>query len=125
LTFALRTRGWVVANVKSTPLVQQLLQSDRLFSRIKRDGGVAVVELSAAIGDLLQDRVAFNDVQSETFACWKNAENDVVRVNDGFQRPNLVVRRANEMSGMGCELVQFFKLGHGAYSNATNCAKVA
>lgn len=73
-------------------LVQQPLQSNRLFPRMKRDGGVAVGQLGAAIGDLFQDRVAFDDVQSKAFAGGKNAENDIMGMKDGFQRQNLVLR---------------------------------
>ena len=79
---------------------------------MKRNGGVAVVSVDAAIGDLLQDRVTFDDVQSKPFAGGKNAENDVVCMNDGSQRPSLVVGRANETSGFSRKLTQFFKLGH-------------
>jgi hypothetical protein len=79
------------------------LQSDRLFSGVERNGGVAIVNLGAVIGDLLKDRVAFDDVQSESIGSRKNTQNDIVCLNDGLQRPNFVVGRANEMAGLGCE----------------------
>src|SRR3569832_291474 len=71
-------------------LVQQLLQGDRLFSRMKGDGGVAIVKTDAAAGDLLQDRVAFDDVQSKAFAGGENAPHAIVGMNAGAQRHDLV-----------------------------------
>src|SRR3569832_81728 len=107
-------------------LVQQLLQGDGLFSRMKGDGGVAIVKTGAAAGDLLQDRVAFDDVQSKAFAGGENAQHDIVGMNDGPQRQHFVIGRANEMSGLGRELTQFFKLSHRLLQrNATSAVKVA
>jgi len=51
-------------------------------------------------------------VQSKAFAGGIYAENDIMGMKDGFQRQNLVIRRANEMPGLGCELTQFFELSH-------------
>ena len=79
---------------------------------MKRNRGMAVIDVGAAMGDLLQDRIALDDVQSNTFAGGKNPQNDIVGLDDGSQRQNLVVRRANEISGFGCELTQFFELSH-------------
>ena len=92
---------------------------------MKRDGGVAVGQLGAAIGDLFQDRVAFDDVQSNAFAGGKNAENDIMGMKDGFQRQNLVLRRTNEMSGLGCELTQFFQLSHRVLQRNKLSVKIA
>ena len=88
------------------------MQGDRLFPGVKRNGGVAIVDMGAAIGNFPKDRIAFDDVQSNAIGGRKNAQNDVVCMDDGFQCPNFIAGRANEIAGLGRELTQFFKLGH-------------
>ena len=91
---------------------QQPLQRDCLLLRMKRDSGVTIVPVRTTIGNFLQDRISLDDVQSKPVRSGINAQNDIVRPNDGFQRPHLVMGSANEMARLGCEFTQFFKLGH-------------
>ena len=79
---------------------------------MKRNGGVAVVYVGAVVDDLLKDDVTFYDVKSKPLGGWKYSQNYIVKLNDGSQGPHRVVGRANEISGLGSELMQFFKLSH-------------
>ena len=93
-------------------LVDQPFQLDGLFAGMNRDGGVAVVHVDAVSGDALEDGVTLDDVKSKPLGSRKYAENDIVSLNDGSQRPCFIVGRPYELAGLGRELTQFFKLGH-------------
>jgi hypothetical protein len=79
---------------------------------VERDGGVTVVNMGAVVGDLLKDRITFDDVQPNAVSGRKNAENHVMCMDDGFQRQDFDAGRINEIAGLGRELMQFFELGH-------------
>ncbi len=108
----MRPGGWRQIDKPAAKLGKQPLQRDRLFAGVNRDGGVAIVDLGAAVGNLPKDRIALDDVQSNAIGGRKNAQNDVVGMDDGFQCPNFITGRSDEIAGLGRELTQFFELGH-------------
>jgi hypothetical protein len=93
-------------------LVEQSLQSDRLFPVVDRNGGVAVIDVGALTSDFPEYRVSFDDVERKPFGSRKNGENHVVCLNNSLQSPGLIVGRADEITGLGGELPQLFEFSH-------------
>ncbi|HLZ03645.1 MAG TPA: hypothetical protein VKR55_16040 [Bradyrhizobium sp.] len=94
-------------------LRQDLLKRNRLLSTVNRYRRVSVVGDLVAVRDPIEDLVALDDVQPDTFdGAGKNAEDHVVLGHDNAQCAALVFGHLDEMTGFVREPTQCFKINH-------------
>jgi len=76
------------------------------------NSGVAVVDIRAVMGNFTKNCVTLDDMEPQSFGRGENSEDNVVRMDNGLQCPNTIVRVFDEIAGFGRKLTQFFKLSH-------------